>query len=187
MVITIGRECGCSGDEIGEKLSEKLGIPFYSKKKIIKYAKEKGVYDKYPLYFGEMSVDSILNPMSEDFIDKLHKTPEEVLLKLFGNSDCIIIGRASNYAFRESKEAVRVYLCGKKADRISYIAGKHKISEHKARKLVDETDNRRRRYHMYYTGQEWGKACDYDICLDQSRLGVEGVVDIVADYAEKVF
>ena len=53
MIVTLGRQCGCAGDEVGKKLSELLGIPFYTKPELIALAKEKKIYEKYPMYFGE--------------------------------------------------------------------------------------------------------------------------------------
>ena len=65
MIITIGRECGCDGDEVAARLASKYGIACYTKKEIIRLAKEKGVYDKYPFFFGEKAIDSMMQSVSE--------------------------------------------------------------------------------------------------------------------------
>ena len=65
MIITIGRECGCNADEIGRMLAGKYGIFCYTKAELIQLAKEKGVYEKYPFFFGEMPVDMMISPMAE--------------------------------------------------------------------------------------------------------------------------
>lgn len=185
MIITIGRECGCMGDEIGKKLSEKFGIPCYTKKELIREAKEKKIYDKYPMYFGEVNIETMMNPMDEDFKERLRSTPKEVLFNLIGNNDCVIIGRASNYAFKNREDAVRVFLSGELDKRVSYISQKHDISKRKAEILVQETDDRRKNYHMYYTGEEWGYAGNYDICLDQTKLHLEGAVEMIYEYVKR--
>lgn len=182
MIITIGRECGCMGDEIGKKLSEKFEIPCYTKKELIKLAKEKNVYDKYPLYFGEFNVDSVMNPMDGEFMDRLRATPKDALVNLIGDNDCVIIGRASNCAFKNREDVVRVFLSGEFDKRVSYISQKHDISKRKAEILVRETDDRRKNYHMYYTGEEWGYAGNYDICLNRTKLYTDGVVEIIYEY-----
>ena len=61
MIVTLGRQCGCAGDEIGRKLSELLGIPFYTKPELIALAKEKKIYEKYPMYFGEQPVNAMIS------------------------------------------------------------------------------------------------------------------------------
>lgn len=184
MIITIGRECGCAGDQIGKRLAETYGIPCYTKKELIGLAKEKDLYDKYPLYFGEMPVDAMMNPMDEEFRDRLRRTPHEALEQLLGDTSCIVVGRASNYAFRGREDAVRIFLVGNRKKRIKRIARIHNVSERKAEQIVEQTDNRRRGYHAYYTGEEWGYASNYDLCLNESKLGIEGVVNMVQSYIE---
>ena len=159
MIITIARQCGCEGDEVGRKLSEIYGIPCYSKKELIELAKEKKVYDKYPFYFGERQVDDMM---------------------------CIVIGRASDYAYKEHPDAVRIFLCGDKKTRISKIAKKHQVSELKAKMIVDDTDRRRKQYHNYYSGETWGLADNYDLCLDECKLGIDGVAAVVSAYIGQI-
>ena len=83
MIITIARQCGCEGDEVGRKLSEIYGIPCYSKKELIELAKEKKVYDKYPFYFGERQVDDMMSMVADDMNLKVRETPKKALSALF--------------------------------------------------------------------------------------------------------
>lgn len=186
MVITIARECGCDGDEVGERLSEKYSIPCYAKAELIRLAKKKDIYDKYPFFFGELPVDVMMNSMAEDFQMRLYKTPKEALAKLLGEQSCVVIGRASDYAFKGRKDAVRIFLCGDKDKRVQRIAQKHGITERKAQAVVEQTDQRRSGYHNYYSGEQWGYAGNYDLCLNKSRLGIDGVVDMIAAYIKTV-
>ena len=78
MIITIGRECGCNADEIGRMLAGKYGIFCYTKVELIQLAKEKGVYEKYPFFFGEMPVDMMISPMAESLEVRLRNTPQAV-------------------------------------------------------------------------------------------------------------
>ena len=100
MLITIGRECGCGADEIGKILSDKYGIPFYAKSELVKYAKEKGIYEKYPYFFGEVPTDFFMSSLDENVMERVRNTPKEALGKLTQDKDCIIIGRTSNFVFR---------------------------------------------------------------------------------------
>ena len=111
MIITIGRECGCDGDEVAARLASKFGIACYTKKEIIRLAKEKGVYDKYPFFFGEKAIDSMMQSVSDDFVVKRRKTPEDVLERLLDGQDGVVVGRASDFAFKNRNDAVRIFLC----------------------------------------------------------------------------
>ena len=179
MLITIGRECGCGADEIGKILSDKFGIPFYAKSELVKYAKEKGIYEKYPYFFGEVPTDFFMSSLDENVMERVRNTPKEALGKLIQDKDCIIIGRTSNFVFRDKDDSVRIFLCANLKYRIAQIAMKHNLSMDKARKLVEETDERRKRYHQYYTGEEWGYAGNYNLTMDVSELGIQGVINVV--------
>ena len=186
MIITIARQCGCEGDEVGRKLSEIYGIPCYSKKELIELAKEKKVYDKYPFYFGERQVDDMMSMVAYDMNLKVRETPKKALSALFEDQPCIVIGRASDYAYKEHPDAVRIFLCGDKKTRISKIAKKHQVSELKAKMIVDDTDRRRKQYHNYYSGETWGLADNYDLCLDECKLGIDGVAAVVSAYIGQI-
>ena len=101
MIITIGRECGCNADEIGRMLAGKYGIFCYTKAELIQLAKEKGVYEKYPFFFGEMPVDMMISPMAESLEERLRNTPQEALESVLGGEDCVIVGRAARSLSRK--------------------------------------------------------------------------------------
>ena len=170
MIITIGRECGCRGDSVGKALAKKFNIPFYDKNAIKELAKKSGAYDKYPI---EENVAT-------------HDTPEKAFDMLLDEENFVIIGRASNVAFSDKKDVIRLFISGERKQRIEYIRKKHDISERKAERLVAETDERRSSYQNFYTGTDWGYSENYDLCLDVTKLGVDGVVAMVELYAERM-
>ena len=182
MIITIGRECGCGADEIGKMLSEKYQLPCYMKSNIIAYAKEKGLYDRFPYFFGEVPIDFLMSSLDENIMERVRNTPREAFGKLMEDQDCIIIGRTSNYAFRNREDSVRIFLCADIIYRIAKIEKTHSVSTQKAQKIVEETGGKRRRYHQYYTGEEWGYAGNYDLCLDVSALGMQGIMEVIGTY-----
>ena len=98
----------------------------------------------------------------------------------------IVIGRASNEAFKDRKDVIRLFISGDKKSRVNYIQKKHGISERKAENLVDETDERRSNYQSFYAGTIWGYSGNYDLCLDVTKLGVDGVVAMVELYVERM-
>lgn len=186
MKITIARECGCYGDEIGRVLEKRLRIPLYDRKALTALAKEKGVYEHYPDYFGEKAAGTLLSVIAEDDGEDsvIHKIPHKVLRELLGEESCILIGRAGNYAYRRDPDAVRVFLSGEKRARIRHLMTTHHISKRDAAALIEKTESRRREYHAYYTGEDWGYAANYDLCINDTRFGIEGTADLILQYVK---
>ena len=180
MIITIARECGCEADKIGEALSKIYNMPFYNKKEIIKIAKEKGVYERNPNFFSENPVNSLLFAIAEgEAEENVSQIPLKALRSTIGTKDCIIIGRCGNYAFKDKENVFRVFISGDINKRIDKIMKKHNISRKEAEELVNSIDEKRSNFHKYYTGETWGYAGNYDLCINESMYGVSGTVEII--------
>ena len=137
MIITVARKCGCYGDTLGQELAKRYGIPFYDKERISELAKEKDIYDKYPDYYGEIPVNTLLYTISvteED--DVLYDKPKKALASLIDGQDCVVLGRCGNYAFKDRKDKISIFLTGDDDKRIAHIAEKHGYSERKAANIV---------------------------------------------------
>lgn len=185
MIITIARECGCDGDKIGEKLAEHFSIPFYNKKKIQEIAEKSGVLEKFPTFFGEKETSDFLEAIAMDMdSDVIRSIPKKAMKAVITEPQGVLIGRCGNYVYNE--QAIKVFLSGDKKKRVQTIKEKHGCTEREAARLVDKTDEKRSAYHNYYTGQEWGQAGNYDLCLDETALGVDGVVKMICTYIELV-
>lgn len=186
MIITLARQCGCGGDEIGHTLEQAYHIPFYDRRVLCEIAKGKGMYERYPDFYGEIPLDTLLFTISQAEDDTIfHEIPKKNLQELVDEQDCIILGRCGNYAFSDCRDVLSVFLTGDEDMRVRKIAEKHGISEKKAKNLVARTDERRRAYHKYYTGQEWGQAQYYDLCLNVSKLGIDGVLAMIETYKNR--
>lgn len=185
MIITVARKCGCYGDTLGQELAKRYGIPFYDKERISELAKEKDIYDKYPDYYGEIPVNTLLYTISvteED--DVLYDKPKKALASLIDGQDCVVLGRCGNYAFKDRKDKISIFLTGDDDKRIAHIAEKHGYSERKAANIVKETDDRRSSYHEYYSGETWGLSDNYDLCVNVSRLGFDKTLKLIEDYID---
>lgn len=192
MIITIARKCGCDGDAIGQAVAEKYNMTFLNKEAISQKAKEYGCYDEYEEFYGETPVNSLLYSivMETDEDSVLYKTPKKALSFIEKmsednkNEGCVIQGRCGNYAFKDNNDVISVFLTADESDCIENIKKKHGVSERKAKATVRETNDRRKTYHKYYTGQEWGQADNYDLCLNVSRLGVDGVLEMIESFIQ---
>lgn len=185
MIITVARKCGCYGDTLGQELAKRYGIPFYDKERISELAKEKDIYDKYPDYYGEIPVNTLLYTISvteED--DVLYDKPKKALASLIDGQDCVVLGRCGNYAFKDRKDKISIFLTGDDDKRIAHIAEKHGYSERKSANIVKETDDRRSSYHEYYSGETWGLSDNYDLCVNVSKLGFDKTLKLIEDYID---
>lgn len=185
MIITVARQCGCEGDQIGKALAEKYGIPYYDKAAIKDMAKQKGLYEKYPGFYGEVPADTLLYTISKtEDPGSSYKVPEKALSGIVGDDDFVLLGRCGNYAFRGHENLVSIFLKGDIKKREENAAAEYHVSARKSHNLVKEMDQRRRTYHKYYTNEVWGMADNYDLCIDVTELGVQGAVEMVSTYID---
>ena len=110
------------------------------------------------------------------FIDRL---PLEA-----GCEGYVIQGRCANFAFQGRDDVVSVFLTANDAFCVDTVADTHGVSARKAKTVVRETNDNRKTYHKYYTGQEWGQAENYDLCLNVAKLGVDGVIAMIDSFIQ---
>lgn len=187
MIITIARQCGSGGLIIADLLSKHYGIPFYTIKKLEEMAEAKGIKDEMADFFAEYPVNSLLFAITQsDSMCHVTEQTRGALQKLVGDSDCIIVGRCGNFVFRDRKDLVAVFLKGDHDARVKFMAEHEHLPLDEAQEFVDGKDESRRAYHNYYTGETWGDADKYDICIDSNRLGFESAAEIIESYADRL-
>lgn len=187
VIITIGRQFGSGGREVGLKLSEELGIKVFDKE-LISFVAEKiqcgeGAVEFYEekspgfLYNANSLFDMYEMPMSDRiFIAQSHAI-EEIAEK---EKSCIIIGRAADYVLKDNPRLFKVFV---KSDMESRIQRKKDIVEdvpfEKLESHIKSIDKRRAKYYSYYTDQKWGVASTYDLCIDSGVFGIDGTVELI--------
>lgn len=112
-------------------------------------------------------------------VKQINKPTAEALTKLIGNQDCVIIGRCGNYIFRNRKDCVSIFTHGDKEARIAYKMKHWNFSRKEAEDIVFHSDQNRKDYHKFHTGENWGEAKYYDLCIDTIRLGHENAAKLV--------
>ena len=169
MIITIARKCGCDADSIGRAVAEKYHLHFMDREAIAAGAKEAGCYDEYEEFYSERPVNSLLYSivMETEEDNVLHDTPARALTFIDrlpledGCEGYVIQGRCANFAFQGRDDVVSVFLTANDAFCVDTVADTHGVSVRKAKTVVRETNDNRKTYHKYYTGQEWGQAENY--------------------------
>lgn len=187
MIITIARESGSGGYTVGAMLAKYYGIPVYDQDSLCQMAKEAGIYDRMPMFFNELPANGFLFALSMGADpEKINRPTTEAFMKLIGNRDCVIIGRCGNYIFRNRKDCVRIFTCGNKEGRIAMKMKYWHLTREEAEDVVFHSDRNRKDYHKFHTGENWGEAKNYDLCIDALRLGHEKTARLIIDYISAV-
>ena len=193
-VITIARQFGSRGREIGQKLAEALGYKYYDRD-LISMAAEKSGMDKsvlgaadekaansllYTLALGSSvyahGVDNINVPLN----DKLYIVQSNIIKDIYnGGEGAVIVGRCADYVLSEKENVLKVFISADFDNRVEVVSIRSAVTEAKAKDMVIKTDKRRANYYNYYTGQKWGKIENYDLVINSSKCGIDGAVRVI--------
>ncbi len=192
-IITISREFGSGGRTIGREVANRLGIPFYDKELVDQIALETGFAPKFIEEHGEhapgksrlsyafasQGVPGVMNGLST--ADFLWSIQCNVILQIADQGPCVIVGRNADYILKDRKDCLDLFIHADmdfRADRIVRLYGE---SEKSPMTRLQEKDKRRQINYQHYTGQVWGNANNYDICLNSANLGIENCVDMIVE------
>ena len=197
LIITIGREYGSGGREIGKALAEKLGISFYDKQ-IISLAAEKSGLSPEFITNNEQRVrsgfmqnlaasaayqsgffSSQYLPLSETiFISQA-----QVVRDIAARERAVIVGRCADYILSGRKNTVNIFIHAPIEDRVRRIMALYQLSEAEAMKAIATSDKERGNHYFRYTDRKWGKAQNYDLCVNSALMGVERTAELLVSFA----
>ncbi len=202
VVITIARQYGSGGREIGEHVAELLGIPLYDKELITDAAAKGTLNEEIIKSADESAANSLLYTLAMGsnvlgttmsfgykmpLNDKLFILQSEVIKEYAQKGSCVIIGRCSDYVLRNEKNVLRIFIYGDLDHRKERVAARHpEIKSSQIIDVINKTDKRRASYYNFYTGNKWGKYDNYDMAVNSSTLGIEGTANIIAASAKKL-
>ncbi len=199
-IYTIGREFGSGGQYVGEELAKRLGIKLYDKELLQQAAKDSGFceeifenHDEKPtnsfLYSLVMDTYSVNGYSTASFLDmplnhKVFLAQFETIKKIAERESCVIVGRCADYALADHPDCINTFIKADMNSRIKMISKRANITENKAKDMIQKQDKQRASYYNYYTSKKWGDAKSYDLCLDSSKLGIDGCVDMILKFRE---
>ena len=197
VIITIGRQFGSGGREVGRKVASSLGIPFYDKELLAIAAKESGLSAQFLEDYDEKPTNSLLYSI---VVGQSHmlmhgngrisveqmasKAQRDAVMSVASKGSCVIVGRCADYILREEPGLVRVFLSASKEDRIRRICERDGMTEDKARDKMRQMDKARRSYYSFHADGDWGEAYNYDICINVSRFGIDKTVETILQYVK---
>lgn len=196
-IITISREFGSGGREIGKRLAESLGVDFYDKELLEIASKESGICEELFVKHDENYTNSFLYslvmgtyPTTADgrittelpLNQKIFLAQFDVIRRLAEKGPCVIVGRCADYVLRSRDNVINIFISGDMQQKKRRILERYDIEKNKAEDFIRKTDKRRANYYNYYTDRKWGEARNYDLCINSSKTGIEGAVELMSDY-----
>ncbi len=196
-IITIAREYGSAGREIGYKIAKDFGIKLYDKEMLARAAKESGICEEIFESHDEKPTNSFLYSLVMDtysmgyngnaYTDmpinhKVFLAQFDAIKKIADEGPCILVGRCADYALESYKNVVSVFIHADLDARIRRIARIYDLTDAKAKDIILKTDKQRSSYYNYYTNKKWSEADSYELCLNSAQLGVDGTAELIEKY-----
>ena len=194
VAITIGRQFGSGGREIGVRVGELLGIKVYDKELLTMAAEKKGISPDYLRRVDEKAASSLLYTLAMGsslysarhlgvdvpINDQLFITQNEVIREVAEADSAIFVGRCADYVLRNHPHRLSFFIYSDYESRVHRVMERHECKRSEAESMINKTDKKRINYYNFYTGKKWGKFENYHMSLDSSLLGVEGTAQMIA-------
>ena len=193
-IITIGREYGSGGREIGKLVADKLGVPFYDKEILTRAAEESGLchellerHDEKNTVSGMLAGSAgaslhvgaggmgLQMPLNQ----RVFLAQFDAITKIAAEGPGVIVGRCADYVLREQENMRSVFIFSNLGSRIERVSEKRRVLRDQALNLIRKEDKTRRNYYECYAGKRWGSTESYDVSLNSGRLGLNGCVEMI--------
>ncbi len=198
-VISVGRQLGSGGREIGERLAKVLDIGYFDRELLEIASKESGVSpeffkkadedrQKFSVrgFFGSRLLSA--QPISmgyQNYLDNdsLFSIQSDVIRKLSDEQSCLFIGRCADYILRDNPRCINLFITAPHEARLARIMKRHpEYTSQQIEGFMQKADRQRSAYYNYYTGKTWGAASSYHLCIDSSLMGVDGSVGFLRQF-----
>ncbi len=193
-IITITRQYGSGGREIGERLAQSLGIEFYDNRLLEIAAKDSGIHKNHFEENDEKRTNSFLYLLSTTygqggipFDDTLFFAQLNAIQKVASEHACVIIGRCADYALRDFNNVINLFISAPFDYRVRRAVEVYGIEEKHAAEYVKRIDKQRTSYYNYYTDKRWGQPQNYELCVDSAALGIDGSVKLIEDFIKMYY
>lgn len=203
-IIVIGRQFGCGGSEIGRRIADAFGIPYYDKTLLSKAAEEFGIDpeifraadEKRPSFlrnFLGLSCGTSNSPCAPGTIshfgpgtlapESLYNAQSEVIRSICNRGSCVIVGRTADYVMRHHPGLISIFIQAPIDHRTKKIVARNDApDEASATALAKKHDKGRESYYNYFTNRNWGTAENYHLCFDSSRFDADAIIALLKSY-----
>ena len=196
-IITISRQYGSGGREIGQKIAEHYGIPFYDNELITRAAKESGFAEETFARAEDKATNSLLYSLAmginvygnQDFgfgglslDDRIFLAQSDVIRKVAEEGPCVIVGRCADYVLKERDDVCNIFIQAAMSYRINRAVKEYGIEEKSAADVIIKNDKRRSNYYNYHVGEKWTNLNNYDLVIRSDLQGIERAVSAICTY-----
>lgn len=200
IIITLARQFGSGGREIGKKLSDRLNIPFYDKELITLNARQSGYnreileecdeketsfFDYVPAIGAGALWTNISYQYNMPMTERVFQIQSETIKQIATQGSCVIVGRCAGFLLSALPETTRVFIHSDMEKRIRRAVDQYGIPDKNPQKEIETIDKKRSNYYSYHTGLKWGVAENYDISLDSGKIGIDGCVNAILSYIKE--
>lgn len=199
MIITISREFGSGGREVGKRLADELGLAYYDREIITELARETGLTEEYiknisekgnysyPFHFAKsFAVYSGLQSNQTEIMIAQQKILKEIAKK--GN--CVIVGRGANVILKDYNP-MNIFVYADMESKINRCRRKatenENLTDRELENKIIQIDKDRRKYNSIISNQEWGDKRNYHLCINTSGIEIKNVISSIAEYIEEWF
>lgn len=193
-IITISRQFGSGGRGIGKLLADRLDIPFYDKELIELASKESGIDERIFKSEGEetgrfyqvlgaigYALGSPAGGIYEYSInDQLYLVQANIIEQLANEGPCVIVGRCADYVLADREDVLNIYFCADMDERLRRVIDEYHV-EDADEAMLCKVDKRRSNYYQYYTDRVWGKAENYDLCINTGKFDTDAIIGMIVD------
>ena len=200
MIITIGREYGSGGREIGQLVAEKLGVPFYDKEILTRAAEESGLCKEV---FEKNDEKASMGGMIAGSHSGMHMTMSgaglqmplnqrvflaqfDAISKIAAEGDCVIVGRCADYVLKDVPNVTHVFLYASEEKRIERIMRVENCDRDRARELIRKTDKQRRNYYNFFADGNWGLRSNYDLMVRTDDHDPHDVANAIISFTKDI-
>ena len=186
---------GSGGRELGRRLAEELGIAYYDREIIAEIAKRTELSEQYvqqivehrPLNLMPITIGHSICPVPHPLMEQnqeIYRQQAQILTEMSQKSDCVLVGRCADYILAGRDNTINVFVYAPREVRVNRIMARHNLSEAEALKAISTSDKERGNHYFRYTDQKWGKAQNYDVCINSGLMGIEKTAEMLADMAK---
>lgn len=186
VIITIAREHGSSGKQIGKLVAERLGIPFYYKEMVALAAQESGLDREFISNLHKNAPDVLRELyLSSHAVQMAIAAQAKIIRKIADNGNCVIVGRAADYVLRDYAHVIRVFIHAPKRYRVGRVMAVYGDSLQQARRNIHRSDKARAAYYRHISGRRWADGRHYQLLVDSS-VGVQETANLIVSYVDNL-
>ncbi len=198
-VITISRQFGSGGRELGRRLAEELGFAYYDDEIISEISKRTQLSEEYvqqivehrPVTLMPITIGHSFYPVQHPLMEQsqnIYQEQARIITEMSEKSPCVIVGCCGDYILRQ-KRLLRLFVYADMSSKIERCRTKAPENEHltvkELRKQITKVEKNRAKYYEFYTGRKWGDKLNYDLMINTTNTDISLIVSVIARMFDK--